>query len=174
MWACAMIWFAGFPQSMRKSTILPVLSHVPQRKVCLFRMICLSDALPRRHLPFQLTKLLDDYLSRECEKEQMPQMRWAYQIFGNFQGAACFLMVGAASFSGEHPHYKREIWKYCRCSNENPFRKNGRSADCGRVWVLHEIVSNLFWMAEQWQERRFLRVVQEGRTGVWRSPGDLL
>ena len=68
-----------------------------------------GDALPRRHLPFQLTKLLDDYLSRECEKEQMPQMRWAYQIFGNFQGAACFLMVGAASFSGEHPHYKRGI-----------------------------------------------------------------
>lgn len=68
-----------------------------------------GDALPRRHLPFQLTKLLDDYLSRECEKNQMPQMRWAYQIFGNFQGAACFLMVGAASFSGEHPHYKRGI-----------------------------------------------------------------
>lgn len=42
-----------------------------------------GDALPRRHLPFQLTKLLDDYLSRECEKNQMPQMRWAYQIFGN-------------------------------------------------------------------------------------------
>ena len=42
-----------------------------------------GDALPRRHLPFQLTKLLDNYLCRECEKDQMPQMRWAYQIFGN-------------------------------------------------------------------------------------------
>ena len=42
-----------------------------------------GDSLPRRHLPFQLTKLLDNYLNRECEKSQMPQMRWAYQIFGN-------------------------------------------------------------------------------------------
>ena len=42
-----------------------------------------GDSLPRRHLPFQLTKLLDNYLCRECEKDQMPQMRWAYQIFGN-------------------------------------------------------------------------------------------
>lgn len=68
-----------------------------------------GDSLPRRHLPFQIAELLDSYLGRECEKNKMPQMRWAYQIFGNFQGAACFLMVGAASFSGEHPHYKREI-----------------------------------------------------------------
>lgn len=42
-----------------------------------------GDNLPWRHLPFQLTKLLDIYLSRKCEENQMPQMRWAYQIFGN-------------------------------------------------------------------------------------------
>ena len=42
-----------------------------------------GDHLPRRHLPFQITELLDSYLSRECERDQMPQMRWAYQIFGN-------------------------------------------------------------------------------------------
>lgn len=39
-----------------------------------------GDHLPRRHLPFQITELLDSYLSRECERDQMPQMRWAYQI----------------------------------------------------------------------------------------------
>ena len=42
-----------------------------------------GDSLPRRHLPFQITELLDSYLKRECEKNKMPQMRWAYQIFGN-------------------------------------------------------------------------------------------
>ena len=102
-----------------------------------------GDVLPRRHLPFQLTKLLDDYLSRECEKNQMPQMRWAYQIFGNvynphdpklehdfypileraymhekcdpqtvqlyFREQLDSLWWGAASFSGEHLHYKRGI-----------------------------------------------------------------
>ena len=43
-----------------------------------------GDNLPRRHLPFQITELLDSYLNRECEKNKMPQMRWAYQIFGNY------------------------------------------------------------------------------------------
>ena len=42
-----------------------------------------GDSLPRRHLPFQITELLDSYLKRECGKNKMPQMRWAYQIFGN-------------------------------------------------------------------------------------------
>lgn len=41
-----------------------------------------GDNLPRRHLPFQITELLNSYLNRECEKNKMPQMRWAYQIFG--------------------------------------------------------------------------------------------
>lgn len=35
-------------------------------------------------LPFQLTGLLNDYLTRECRAEKMPQMRWAFQIFGNY------------------------------------------------------------------------------------------
>ena len=43
-----------------------------------------SDHLPRRHLPFQMTELLNDYLIRECEKNKMPQMRWAFQIFGRY------------------------------------------------------------------------------------------
>lgn len=43
-----------------------------------------GDHLPRRHLPFQMTELLNDYLIRECEKNKMPQMRWAFQIFGNY------------------------------------------------------------------------------------------
>lgn len=42
-----------------------------------------GDHLSRRHLPFQMTELLNDYLNRECEKDKMPQMRWAFQIFGN-------------------------------------------------------------------------------------------
>lgn len=41
-----------------------------------------GEHLPRRHLPFQMTELLNDYLNRECEKDKMPQMRWAFQIFG--------------------------------------------------------------------------------------------
>ena len=32
-----------------------------------------GDNLPRRHLPFQMTELLDSYLSRECEKNLIPQ-----------------------------------------------------------------------------------------------------
>lgn len=43
-----------------------------------------GDALPRRHLPFQITEILNGYLRRECEKQKMPQMRWMYQIFGNY------------------------------------------------------------------------------------------
>lgn len=42
-----------------------------------------GDHLPRRHLPFQVTELLNDYLNRECDKDKMPQMRWAFQIFGD-------------------------------------------------------------------------------------------
>lgn len=41
-----------------------------------------GEHLPRRHLPFQMTELLNDYLNRECKKDKMPQMRWAFQIFG--------------------------------------------------------------------------------------------
>lgn len=35
-------------------------------------------------LPFQLTGLLNEWLVRECRAEKMPQMRWAYQIFGRY------------------------------------------------------------------------------------------
>ena len=38
----------------------------------------------RRSLPFQLTGLLNDYLNRECECEKMPQMRWAFELFGKY------------------------------------------------------------------------------------------
>lgn len=37
---------------------------------------------PDRNLPFQITELLNRYLIQECEKNKMPQMRWAFQIFG--------------------------------------------------------------------------------------------
>ena len=37
-----------------------------------------------RHLPFHLTELLNSYLSRACERNQMPQMRWTVQIFGHY------------------------------------------------------------------------------------------
>lgn len=43
-----------------------------------------GDNLPRRHLPFQLTELLNSYLNRECAKNKMPQMRWAFEIFGKY------------------------------------------------------------------------------------------
>lgn len=36
------------------------------------------------HLPFQLTGMLHEYLNRECAAEKMPQMRWAYQLFGRY------------------------------------------------------------------------------------------
>ncbi len=42
-----------------------------------------GDQLPRRHLPFQISELLRRYLTRECAKNHMPQMRWACQLFGN-------------------------------------------------------------------------------------------
>lgn len=35
-------------------------------------------------LPFQLTGLLNDYFTRECKAEKMPQMRWAFQLFGKY------------------------------------------------------------------------------------------
>lgn len=35
-------------------------------------------------LPFQLTGLLNDYLAHECKAEKMPQMRWAFQLFGRY------------------------------------------------------------------------------------------
>lgn len=36
------------------------------------------------NLPFQLTKLLDEYLVRQSELNRMPHMRWAYQLFGRY------------------------------------------------------------------------------------------
>lgn len=41
-----------------------------------------GDKASRHHLPFQLTELLNNYLNRACDRNQMPQMRWTYQIFG--------------------------------------------------------------------------------------------
>ena len=43
-----------------------------------------GENLPRRHIPFQISELLYDYLRRECEENKMPQMRWAFQIFGKY------------------------------------------------------------------------------------------
>ncbi len=40
--------------------------------------------LPGRHLPFQITELLNDYLIRESDKNKMPQMRWTFQLFGKY------------------------------------------------------------------------------------------
>lgn len=36
------------------------------------------------HLPYQLTELIHDCLNRECAQNKMPQMRWAYQLFGRY------------------------------------------------------------------------------------------
>ena len=41
-----------------------------------------DDRLERRHLPFQITELLNSYLKRECAKNKMPQLRWMFEIFG--------------------------------------------------------------------------------------------
>lgn len=35
-------------------------------------------------LPYQLTGLIHDCLNRECAQNKMPQMRWAYQLFGRY------------------------------------------------------------------------------------------
>lgn len=35
-------------------------------------------------LPFQLTGLMHEYLKRECLAEKMPQLRWAYQLGGQY------------------------------------------------------------------------------------------
>lgn len=35
-------------------------------------------------LPYQLTGLLFECLNRECAENKMPQMRWAYQLFGKY------------------------------------------------------------------------------------------
>lgn len=43
-----------------------------------------GDNLPRHHIPFQITELLNSYFIRECEKNKMPQMRWTYQILGKY------------------------------------------------------------------------------------------
>ena len=43
-----------------------------------------GDHTPRRHIPFQLTKLLNSFLNRACDKNEMPQMRWAFEIFGRY------------------------------------------------------------------------------------------
>lgn len=43
-----------------------------------------GENLPRRHIPFQLTQILYSYLTRECTKNKMPQMRWTFQLFGKY------------------------------------------------------------------------------------------
>ncbi len=35
-------------------------------------------------VPFQLSSLLHEYLKRECAADKMPQLRWAYQLFGRY------------------------------------------------------------------------------------------
>ncbi len=49
-----------------------------------FDQKALPSALTHDQLPFQLTELLNDYLNRECSKEKMPQMRWAFQLYGRY------------------------------------------------------------------------------------------
>lgn len=36
------------------------------------------------NLPFQLTRLLDKYLRQQTERNRMPHLRWAYQLFGRY------------------------------------------------------------------------------------------
>lgn len=36
------------------------------------------------NLPFQLTRLIDEYLKRQTEQDKMPHLRWAYQLFGRY------------------------------------------------------------------------------------------
>lgn len=38
-----------------------------------------------KDLPFQITELLNDYISRESEKNKMPHLRWAFQLFGKYR-----------------------------------------------------------------------------------------
>lgn len=69
--------------------------NVPQAEadelLCRFCRECLDeDHFPEfkrfgfLRLPFQLTGLLNDFLNRECGREKMPHMRWAYQLFGMY------------------------------------------------------------------------------------------
>lgn len=39
---------------------------------------------PDTNLPFQIRELLNHYFFQECKKNKMPQMRWAFQIFGEY------------------------------------------------------------------------------------------
>lgn len=43
----------------------------------------LDDGL-RRHFPFPMMEMIKRYLNRECEKNKMPQMRWTFQLFENY------------------------------------------------------------------------------------------
>lgn len=86
-----------------------------------------GENAPRRHLPFQMIELLDQYLSRACEAEQMPQMRWAFQIFGRA--------------------YPRQDWACAEEPNDILVRAY-RHADCDPQTVrfyFEEQINVLFW-----------------------------
>lgn len=62
-----------------------VPKHEMDRILFRFCKECIDEEkFPDTNLPFQLTELLNRYLAQECEKNRMPQMRWAYQIFGDY------------------------------------------------------------------------------------------
>lgn len=66
---------------------------------------CIDGGLYAEHrrgnagnLPFQLTRLLDEYLKRQSALDKMPHMRWAYQLFGRY--------YNPHDPQNEHPAYR--------------------------------------------------------------------
>ena len=79
---------------------------------------------PDCNLPFQITELLSHYLIQECEKDKMPQMRWAFQIFGrhlNLHAPDC----------GQNPYNILErAYAHEQCDQQTVNLYFGEQVDC--------------------------------------------
>lgn len=68
---------AGVPQKQADEILFSFCREYFDQKA-------LPSALTHDQLPFQLTGLLNEYLNRECSEGKMPQMRWAFQLYGRY------------------------------------------------------------------------------------------
>lgn len=84
-----------------------------------------GDHQIRRHLPFQMTELLNGYLNRACEKNKMPQLRWAFQIFGE-----CYHPHGSEGITHNPYHILERAYAHEECDQQTVSLYFGKQLEC--------------------------------------------
>lgn len=86
-------------------------------------------------LPYDLGRVVWNYLEKQCESETMPHMRWAFQLFGK-------------NYNPFNPNLELDMFKVLKKAYEH------ENCDSKTVALyFNEIVEQLYWGAHHFPER---------------------